>query len=123
MATTDQRQTETERLSLAIVVAMSKNMIIGHQGKLPWHFSEDLRHFRKVTTGHAIIMGRKTYDSIGRPLPNRRNIVVTHQAKLQLLGCEIARSLDDAVAMARMSDVEPRIIGGASVYQQALPQA
>jgi len=106
---------------LALIVAVARNGVIGNQGGLPWHISEDLKHFKKTTSGHAIIMGRKTYDSIGRPLPKRRNIVVTRQADLELPGCDRAKSLDEAIALARTTDPCPFIIGGASLYEEALP--
>ncbi len=102
---------------LALVVAM------GRGGGVPWHFSEDLKHFRRVTTGHAVIMGRKTWDSIGRPLPGRRNIIVSRQLGLEIEGCEVAASLERAIELAREHDTEPRIIGGSTLYEQALPLA
>ncbi len=108
---------------LALVVAMGRGGVIGRDGGLPWHFSEDLKHFRRVTTGHAVIMGRKTWDSIGRPLPGRRNIIVSRQLDLEIEGCEVADSLERALEMAREHDTEPRIIGGATLYVQALPLA
>jgi len=108
---------------LALIVAVARNGVIGHQGGLPWHISEDLKHFKKTTSGHAIIMGRKTYDSIGGPLPKRRNIVVTRQSDLELPGCDRAESLDEAIALARTTDPCPFIIGGASIYEEALPMA
>ena len=109
-------------LPLAMILAMSRNRCIGRHGTLPWHFPEDLKYFRRMTTGHAIIMGRKTYDSIGRPLPNRRNIVVSRQPGLTIAGCETAPDLSTGIAMARAGgEPEPRIIGGASICIEALP--
>ena len=108
---------------LALIVAVARKGVIGKDGGLPWHVSEDLKHFKKTTSGHAIIMGRKTYDSIGRPLPKRRNIVVTRQADGEFPGCERAASLDEAIALARSTDPCPFIIGGASLYEEALPIA
>lgn len=108
---------------LALIVARARNGVIGAAGALPWRLPEDLKHFRRVTTGHAIVMGRKTYDSIGRPLPERRNIVVSRQAGLTIAGCEVARSLSDALALARATDAEPIVIGGAELYREALPLA
>lgn len=107
---------------LGLVVAMSRNRCIGREGGLPWHIPEDLRHFREVTTGHAIIMGRKTHQSIGKPLKDRRNIVITRQKGLDLPGCELAASFSEALTMARESDEMPMVIGGASIYEMALPQ-
>ena len=112
------------REGLALIVAVSKNGVIGAAGGLPWHIPEDLKHFKRHTMGHAILMGRRTYDSIGRPLPGRRNIVVTRQVNLSIEGCEVVHSLEDAIALARTGgDDEPRIIGGASLYAEALPLA
>ncbi|HET6415471.1 MAG TPA: dihydrofolate reductase [Polyangiales bacterium] len=108
---------------LALIVAVARKGVIGKDGGLPWHVSEDLKHFKATTSGHAIIMGRKTYDSIGRPLPKRRNIVVTRRIGAEIPGCEVAGSLDEALALARTSDPCPFIIGGASLYEEALPIA
>jgi len=108
---------------LALIVAVARNGVIGNDGALPWHVSEDLKHFKQTTDGHAVIMGRKTHDSIGRPLPKRRNIVVTRQIGTRFAGCETAHSLDEAIALARTTDDCPFIIGGASLYQEALPIA
>ncbi len=111
-----------ERAPLALVVAIADNGVIGKDNALPWRIPEDLRHFKAMTTGHAIIMGRKTHASIGRPLAGRRNIVVSRTAD-QFDGCELARSLEAAIALARTTDSEPRIIGGARLYEEALPLA
>lgn len=108
---------------LALIAAVSLNGVIGRDGGLPWHIPEDLKHFRRNTVGHAIIMGRKTWESIGRPLPKRRNIVVTRQQGLRIEGCEVVHSLDEALSLARDGDEEPRVIGGASLYEEALPRA
>jgi dihydrofolate reductase len=107
---------------LALVVAIADNGVIGKDGGLAWRIPEDLRHFKAMTMGHAIIMGRKTHASIGRPLAGRRNIVVSRTAD-GFDGCELARSLEDAIALARTTDDEPRIIGGAQIYEEALPLA
>lgn len=108
---------------LAIVVAIADGGIIGVGGGLPWKIPEDMRHFKEVTMGHAIVMGRKTHDSIGRALPGRRNIVVSRTPGLALDGCEVAPSVEAAIALARRTDDEPRIIGGAAIYEAALPLA
>jgi dihydrofolate reductase len=108
---------------LGIIVAMSRNRVIGRDGGLPWHIPEDLKHFKRITTGHAIIMGRRTHESIGRPLPNRRNLVVSRREGLRVEGCEVFGSLDEAIARARETDAEPIVIGGAEIYAQALPRA
>ena len=107
---------------LALIVAVARNGVIGRSGDLPWHISEDLKHFKKTTSGHAIIMGRKTHESIGRALPKRRNIVVTRSGA-EFEGCETAGSLEEAIALARTSDECPFVIGGASLYERALPLA
>lgn len=112
------------RPALALVVAVARNGAIGHEGGLPWHVPEDLKHFRRVTLGHAIIMGRRTHESIGRPLPKRRNIVVSRDPDRRFEGCERAGSLEEAVEMARRGgDPMPMVIGGASLYAEALPRA
>lgn len=107
---------------LALIVAVARNGVIGRAGELPWHVSEDLKHFKKTTSGHAVIMGRKTHESIGRALPRRRNIVVTRSGAA-FEGCETASSLDEAIAIARTTDPCPFVIGGASLYLEALPIA
>lgn len=108
---------------LALVWAMTDERVIGKGNELPWRLPEDLKHFRAVTTGHAILMGRLTHQSIGRALPGRRNIIVTSRPELVAEGCEVAPSLEAALAMAYESDDEPRIIGGARLYADALPAA
>jgi len=107
---------------VSIIVARARNGVIGNQGALPWHLPEDLAHFKATTTGHAIIMGRKTWDSIGRPLPKRRNIVVTRNADWSAPGAEAAPSLVGAVARCGGDD-EAFIIGGAQLYDEALAMA
>lgn len=107
---------------LSIIVAMARNRVIGRDGDLPWHLSADLKRFRKLTTGHAILMGRKTYDSIGRPLPERRSIVITRNAGYHPEGVKIASSVESALSLVR-DDAEAFIIGGATIYEQALPLA
>jgi dihydrofolate reductase len=114
---------ETDLAPLALIVAVARNGVIGKDGTLPWHVSEDLKHFKKTTAGHVIIMGRNTHDSIGRALPGRRNIVVTRTAGAAFPGCETAHSLEEAIALARTTDDCPFIIGGASLYEDALPIA
>jgi len=109
---------------LAIVVAFNEDRVIGAKGDMPWHIPEDLRHFKRVTMGHAILMGRKTYESIGRPLPGRRNIVITRNTNAVFEGCEVASSLSEAIEMARNGgDSCPRVIGGGEIYKMALPLA
>jgi dihydrofolate reductase len=111
------------RARLELIVAMAANRVIGRGGQLPWHLPDDLKHFKQLTLGHPIIMGRRTYESIGRPLPGRRNIVVSAQLPGPPHdGVELARSLDDAVALAGTSDDRAFIIGGAALYAAALPR-
>ncbi|MBI3715570.1 MAG: dihydrofolate reductase [Betaproteobacteria bacterium] len=106
---------------LSLIAALAKNRAIGIGGKMPWHLPADFAWFRQNTLGHPIIMGRKTFESIGRPLPGRRNIVVTRNAALAAPGIELAHSLTDAIAMTQ--GAEPFVIGGASLYVEALPLA
>ncbi|TNE65577.1 MAG: dihydrofolate reductase [Alphaproteobacteria bacterium] len=108
-------------MALILVVAMAENRAIGKDGGLPWHLPADLKHFKAVTMGRPILMGRKTYDSIGRPLPGRRNIVITRNAGWSADGVEVAQSLDAAIAMAGEGDV--MIVGGGQIYAEALPRA
>lgn len=107
--------------SLTIIVAMDARRGIGVDNTLPWRLPEDLAHFKRVTTGHPIIMGRKTFDSIGRALPNRRNIVITRNPDWRHDGVETAHSIDAARAL--LSEAQAFIIGGADIYRQALPLA
>jgi dihydrofolate reductase len=111
------------REPLCLVLAVAKNGVIGKDGQVPWRVPEDLQHFRRSTVGHAVIMGRKTWDEVGKPLPKRRNIVVTRDAARKLEGAEVVTSLEAAIALGRTSDDEPRVIGGAEIYRLALPLA
>lgn len=104
-----------------IVVATDAARGIGVRNTLPWRLPEDLAHFKRLTTGHAIIMGRKTFDSIGRPLPNRRNIVITRNPDWRHAGVESAPSL--AAALQLTAGEQAFVIGGAQIYAEALPQA
>ena len=113
---------EGTRAALALIVAVARCGVIGRGGDLPWHIAEDLKHFKRTTLDHVVIMGRKTHESIGRPLPKRRNIVVTRSGAA-FDGCETASSLEEAIALARETDDCPFIIGGASLYEEALPLA
>ncbi len=107
---------------LELVVAISRNRCIGKDGALPWRIPEDMKRFRSITEGHAVIMGRKTHTSIGKPLVERRNIVVSRQPGLALPGCEVVPSFADAAQIARDTDPCPMVIGGAQVYEAALPR-
>ena len=106
----------------SLIVAVAENGIIGTGGTMPWHITEDFAHFKAVTLGHSVIMGRKTYESIGRPLPRRRNIIITRNSDLQIEGCEMAPSLEAAIGMCE-GEEEVFIIGGGEIYRQAMPLA
>ena len=108
-------------MRLSIVVAMDDNRLIGSKNQLPWHLPADLAYFKKLTTGKSILMGRKTYDSIGRPLPNRRNIVITRNSNISIPGCEVVSSIDVALELTK-DDLEVMVIGGASLCEQLLPK-
>jgi dihydrofolate reductase len=103
---------------VSAIVAIGENNAIGKNNQLLWHLPADLKHFRVITSGRTIIMGRKTFDSVGRPLPNRRNIVVTRQ-DIKIEGCEVVRSIDEAIALCQGED-EVFIGGGAEIYRLAM---
>lgn len=113
-------------MRLSLIVATANNRVIGRENKMPWHLPNDLKYFKRVTMGKTVIMGRKTYDSIGRPLPGRSNIVVTRQADWQPDGVKVVHSLAEGISYAEslLRDAEEVIvIGGAQIYRAALPQA
>lgn len=112
-------------MELAIVVAYAvPGRVIGDGERMPWHHPADLKHFRTITTGHAVIMGRKTWVSIGRPLPKRRNLVLSRDPLFRAEGVEVFADLPTAIAAARAGgDACPMVIGGGTVYAQALPLA
>ena len=107
---------------ISIIVTIAKNGVSVDKNTLLWHLREDMIHFRTITSGHPVVMGRKTYDSIGRPLPKRTNVVITRDTELQIEGCTMAHSLTEAVEMFDSSE-EVFIIGGAQIYSQAMPIA
>jgi dihydrofolate reductase len=107
---------------ISIIVAMARNRTIGINNTLPWRCPEDLKHFKSLTMGHHMIMGRKTFDSIGKPLPGRTTVVVTRNRELKIEGCIVTHTLDEAIA-ACAGDEEIFIVGGAELYTQALPLA
>ena len=109
-------------MRVSLIVAMGKNRVIGKNNRLPWRLPADLRRFKSTTMGHALIMGRKTYESIGRALPGRKNIVLTKQKGFQPEGCFVASSIEEAISMAG-TDEEVFVIGGAQVFARALPIA
>jgi dihydrofolate reductase len=105
-----------------LIVAMARNRVIGRDGKLPWHLSADLKRFKALTLGHHIIMGRKTWESIGRPLPGRTSIVITRHPAYAAPGAQVVDSLSSALKLAR-HDLEVFVIGGGQIYCEALPVA
>jgi len=107
---------------IAIVVAMAENRVIGRDNRLPWHLPADLRHFKQVTVGKPVLMGRKTYESIGRPLPERTNIVVTRDRSYEAPGCVVVHSINSALEAAGGHE-EVMVIGGTDFYWQLLPKA
>jgi len=100
-----------------IIVATSKNRVIGDSNSLIWHLPADLKRFKELTTGNPIVMGRKTYESIGRPLPNRRNIIITRDVKYDVEGCEVVNSLEEALMICNNNCF---IIGGGEIYNQSM---
>ena len=100
------------------VVAISENHVIGKDNKLLWYLPNDLKHFKEITIGHTIIMGRKTYESVGKPLPKRRNIIITRQ-RATIPGCEVVNSIEAALALCAGED-EVFIVGGTEIYRQSL---
>jgi dihydrofolate reductase len=110
-------------LPLTLVAAVSRNGVIGRAGQLPWDLPEDRAHFRRTTWGHAIIMGRRTWDETGRPLDGRRNIVVSRSGAVSGTGREVFPTVEQAIAAARATDPDPMVIGGSEIFRQALPLA
>lgn len=115
-------------MKLALIWAMSRNRTIGRNNSLPWHLSEDLKYFKRVTMGKPIIMGRKTWESIGRPLPGRCNIVITTDPNYRAEGIKVVGSLEEAISLADSVGLidgaeEAVVIGGAQIYALALPMA
>ena len=108
--------------TLSLIVAAGERNEIGKDGRMPWHLPADLKHFKEVTLGKPVIMGRRTHESIGKALPGRRNIVVTRNAGYTADGCEIAHSLREALELAGNA-AEIMVIGGAAIYREALPLA
>lgn len=107
---------------IALVVGAAEDNVIGHKGDMPWKVSADLKNFKAITSGKPIVMGRKTFESIGRPLPNRRNIVVTRNAQWNAAGVETAANLATAIKLAK-DEPEVMVIGGGEMYAQALSLA
>ncbi|TXR54572.1 dihydrofolate reductase [Reinekea thalattae] len=115
-------------MRISMIWAMAENRTIGRDNKLPWHLPNDLKYFKQLTTGKAVIMGRKTYDSIGKPLPNRSNIVITRDTQFYAEGVQVAHSLDEAIELAEAASLvnandEVIVMGGAEIYRLCLPKA
>lgn len=106
---------------LSIIVAVAQNGVIGDKNSLLWHISEDLKYFKSLTSGHPVLMGRKTYESIGRPLPNRTNVVISRQ-EIEIPGCRVVHSFEEAIGLFP-ADEELFVLGGAQIYAEALPHA
>jgi len=116
-------QLALKNINISIAVAVGENYAIGKNNQLLWHMPADLKFFKQTTSGHAVIMGRKTFDSVGKALPNRRNIVITRNQSLKIDGAEIANSLNEALELCKQEEKAVFIIGGAEIYKQALPIA
>lgn len=116
-------------MKIALIVAMARNHVIGKDNTMPWHLPEDLRHFKRVTLGKPVVMGRNTYESIGKPLVQRANIIISRNPAYRVEGAAVVHSLDAALALGADllrdagPDAELMIIGGAQIYAQALPLA
>ncbi|UCF91729.1 MAG: dihydrofolate reductase [Desulfobacterales bacterium] len=110
-------------MRISLIVAMAANRVIGHKGRIPWQIPGEQRMFKEITIGHTVIMGRKTYESLGRPLPERVNIVITRQKDFQAPGCIVARDLPTALANCPPQETEAFIAGGSQLYHEALPLA
>lgn len=126
----DQVSSERRSGEIVLVAAVAANEVIGADGAMPWHLPEDLAHFKEVTMGHPMVMGRKTFEAIGRPLPGRRTIVVTRDRQWAHSGVQTAGDLDTALALAFegvRAGPDPTgpvmVVGGGQIYEQAMPQA
>ena len=108
-------------MTVILLAAVGANLVIGRDGNMPWHLPQDLAHFKATTMGHTMVMGRKTYDAIGRALPGRRTIVITRQPGWHAPSVEVAHSLSEAFALAGPTEVF--VVGGSEIYRQAMPFA
>ena len=111
------------RPPLTFIVAVARNGVMGKDGKLPWDLPEDRAFFRDMTMGHAIIMGRRTWDERGAPLTGRRNIVVSRSGAVGGTGREVVRTIEEAITLARVTDPDPIVVGGAEIFKAAFPYA
>jgi len=118
----DRNPSKSAAPRICLIAAMAANRVIGRNNALPWHLPADLERFKALTLGHPVVMGRKTCQSIGRPLPGRRNLVITRNREYLASGCEVVHSLDAALAACRGAQ-EIFIIGGAELYRESLPRA
>ncbi|MEJ2078959.1 MAG: dihydrofolate reductase [Acidobacteriota bacterium] len=107
-------------MSISIIAAMGTNRVIGRGNGLPWNLPADTRFFKETTRGHPVIMGRKTFDTMGKPLPGRRNIVITRRPHLEIPGAEVVSSLEAALSLVNVQEEEVFIIGGSEIYEMAL---
>lgn len=108
---------------ISLIWAMDENRVIGYQNQLPWRLPEDLKFFKRVTIGHPIVMGRKTFESIGKPLPNRENIVLTREQGYRCEGCTVMNSMEEFREYAKHKEEELFVIGGAEIFKEILPEA
>lgn len=122
MSGTD-RPVAGEEVTVTLLAAVAENGVIGRDGGLPWHLPGDLPHVRRTTLGHAVIMGRRTYDSIGRPLPGRTTIVITRDPDWATPGVSVCHDLDAALRVAAQVDPEVFVLGGSDIYRLAMPRA
>lgn len=106
---------------VSLILALSENRVIGKDNKLPWHLPDDFAYFKRTTLGHPIIMGRKSFESLGKPLPKRTNILVTRQNDYCPEGCVVAHSVEEAIKVAKAEDEEIYVIGGAEIVKKAFP--
>lgn len=106
-------------MKISLIFAKSSNGVIGKDKTLPWHLSADLKRFKKITSDNSILMGRKTYESIGKPLPNRKNFIITRQKKFEAKGCFVVNSLEEAIENCK-GEPEIFVIGGSEIYEQAM---
>jgi len=110
-------------MKITLVAAIASNNVIGKENSLPWNIPEDLKRFKQMTSGHTILMGRKTFDSIGRPLPNRQNIVMTKDENFEREGIKVINGLDEALELIKKSNEDVFVIGGSKIYELFEPVA
>ncbi|MEY3050830.1 MAG: hypothetical protein RLY31_615 [Bacteroidota bacterium] len=109
-------------MTISAIAAVARNRVIGFENRIPWYLSADLKYFKRITTGHHIIMGRKSYESIGRPLPHRTNIIISRDPFFVVSGCIVVHSLAEALSVAEHNgETEAMVIGGGDIYRQVFP--